>query len=178
MQKPAEVWLLEIPTKMTICSRSQTHRIVLVSMLSFYTSLSSSSSPSSSILLYKASALVSFQVDFLVTNVTKLMFDFKNGILKIPILVSRPDALPNLPSANCIVQCPEMCPCLLKTCWSAKEIVPGMWVRVAVPVEVEWTKNEPCRPGWALAAYKSAGVQSSSGQNFHSIDKAAGGGES
>ena len=34
----------------------------------------------------------------------------------ISILVSRPDALPNLPSANCVVQCPEMCPCLLKTC--------------------------------------------------------------
>lgn len=76
-------------------------------------------------------------------NLTSFMFNSENCIFCcISVLVSRPDALPNLPSANCIVQCCKMCPCLLKTCWFAKEIVPGIWVRVDALVEAEWTRKE------------------------------------
>lgn len=92
---------------------------------------------------------VPFQVDLHRINLTQLMFNFKSCFFFcISILVSRPDALPDLLSANCAVPCPEMCPCLLKTCWFAKETVPGMWVRVDAPVEAELTRKEPQKPGW------------------------------
>lgn len=72
------------------------------------------------------------------------MFNFKSCPF-ISILVSRPDALPNLPLANCMVQCPEMCPCLLKTCWFAKEIVPAYRSQ---PMEAELSRNGPHVPSW------------------------------
>lgn len=116
------------------------------------------------------------QADLHRISLTQLMFNFKSCIfcVCISILVSRPDALPNLPSANCVVQCPEMCPCLLKTCWFAEETVPGMWVRVDTPVEAKLIKKEPESWLGCWVCVNLVGIENSPGQDCHFNDKAAG----